>query len=364
MSTSHYDVAIVGAGITGLMVAYELSKKGLKIAVFDKEEFAGRGVTSRQSEVIHVVQLPFSSLKSRLAREGNRMYDDICRNLSVDMRRVKAILVVRSIFRIPLLYFGYIYLKRKLGKEFRVELKGKKLLKESEPFLSDSVKAGIVVDGYGIVNTSQLIDNLFTYLRNKGVEFHFNCYVNKGRLESDNINQWILVETVCGNYRAKAAVIAAGLYSDEVAKKFGVDVEPIIPGKGVIAEFSGVSFRNIVAPFSLIQKGRTKGGAIIPTTRGSITIGPTLKIARSKEDFDVDEEDVNQLLKKFGWLMQEKGKMIKAFAGVRPLSPTGDFNILFPEEFDDRLAILHGIESPGLTASPAIAEMVAGKLNL
>ncbi len=364
MSALDYDVAIVGAGITGLMVAYVLSQKGVKIAILDKEEFAGRGVSSRQSEVIHVVQLPFNSLKSRLAREGNRMYDNICKNLSVDMRRVKAILAVRSMFRIPLLYIGYIYLKRKLHKEFRVEIKGKKLLKELEPSLSDSVKAGIVIDGYGIVDTAQLIENLFSHLRNKGVEFHFNCAVTKGSLERDASSQRVLIETMCGNYRAKAAVIAAGLYSDEVAMKFGIDAGPITPGKGVIAEFSGINLRNIVAPFSLIQRGRTKGGAVIPTTTGTITMGPTLKIARSKEDFEVDEEDLNQLLKKFSWLLQEKGKMVKAFAGIRPLSPTGDFNVLFPDSYNDRLAILHGIESPGLTASPAIAEMVATKLYL
>jgi len=364
MSNVDYDLAIVGAGITGLMVAYSLIGKGVKIAIFDKEESAGKGVTSRQSEVIHVVQLPFDSLKSRLARQGNKMYDDICKNLSVDMRRVKAILAVRSIIRVPVLFIGYLYLRRKLGKEFRIELKGKKGLKKIEPSLSDSVNAGIVVEGYGIINTEQLIDNLFSYLRDKGVEFHFNGAVIGGDMEKDGSSQRIMIETVRGIYKVKNAVIAAGLYSDEVAKRFGIEVEPITPGKGVIAEFSGPRFENIVAPFSLIQRGRTKGGAIIPTTRGTFTIGPTLKIAKSKEDFEVDEDDVNQLLRKFGWLMKEKAKMIKAFAGIRPLSPTGDFNILFPDTYRGKLAILHGIESPGLTAAPAIAEIVSRKLSL
>ena len=67
-----YDVVVVGAGIVGLFTAYELAKAGYGVAVVEREEGPGRGVTSRQANVIHVVQMPFGTLRSRLCIEGNR----------------------------------------------------------------------------------------------------------------------------------------------------------------------------------------------------------------------------------------------------------------------------------------------------
>ncbi|MEM0117250.1 MAG: FAD-dependent oxidoreductase [Conexivisphaerales archaeon] len=361
-NTADYDVIIVGAGITGLMIAYHLLSKGLRIAVVEKEDFAGRGVTSRQSEVIHVIQLPFSSLKSKLARKGNKMYDNICKELSVELRRTKAILVVESNLKLLLLFVGYLYLRAELGKDFRVEIRRSKGLKEVEPLISDRVKAGIVVDGYGILDSASLVRNMVEHLKEKGVTFYFNCLATGGGLDADQ-ERTLHVDTTLGRFRSRAVVIAAGLYSDEVAARFGIDVEKVTPGKGVIAEFAGLDVRNIIAPFSLIQRGRTKGGGIIPTVRGTCTFGPTLRIAKSKEDYEVDSEDIDQLIKKFSWLLSREGKLIKAFAGIRPLSPSEDFIIHFPAKYEGRVAVQNGIESPGLTAAPAIAEMVCSRLK-
>ena len=98
------DVAVIGAGIVGLTIAYRLSKLK-RVLVIEEKDGPGEGVTSGQANVVHVIQLPFSSLKSKLARKGNVMYDALCQDLGVKLDRVPSLLVVRGWLRLPILFF-------------------------------------------------------------------------------------------------------------------------------------------------------------------------------------------------------------------------------------------------------------------
>jgi glycerol-3-phosphate dehydrogenase len=90
-------------------------------------------------------------------------------------------------------------------------------------------------------------------------------------------------------------------------------------------------------------------------------MGPTLREVEAKEGWSVDENDLHVLLEKFGPLLKRQGKLIRLFAGVRPMSPTRDFVI---DSRSERVINLVGIESPGLTSAPAIAKVVAEKLRV
>ncbi|MEM0271590.1 MAG: FAD-dependent oxidoreductase [Thermoprotei archaeon] len=352
-----YDVGIIGAGITGLMVAYALAELGgYRVGVFEAKSEPGLGVTANQSEVVHVVQLPFNSLKSRLARDGNPMYDELCAHLGVPFKRVQTLLVTRSRLMIIPLILGYIYLKLNLRRQFRVRLMGSGGAHKLEPHLSKQVKGAIVIDGYGVVDSRALVAKLYEHL-GKNVDFHFDCEVLSGRW----LGGVFALNTKRGQYRCRCVVNAAGLYADQVAARFGVKVEAIRPGLGVMAEYSGLSLGSIIAPFKLIQSGRTKGGGIIPTVRGTIIFGPTLRIVDRKEGVEVVDEDLHELESKFQPLLEERGKLLRVYAGVRPLSPHGDF--IVAEEYSGSLINLIGIESPGLTAAPALGRLVAQKVK-
>ncbi|MCE4623480.1 MAG: FAD-dependent oxidoreductase, partial [Caldisphaeraceae archaeon] len=80
------DVAIIGAGVVGLFIARELSRYELKIMVIEKEPDAGWGATKGNAGIIHAFQLPFNSLKGRLCLEGNKMYDEISKELEVPFK--------------------------------------------------------------------------------------------------------------------------------------------------------------------------------------------------------------------------------------------------------------------------------------
>ncbi len=339
------------------MVAHRFAGNGLRVAVFEKESAPAKGVTSGQASVIHVVQLPFRSLKSRLAREGNKMYDELCATLGVRMMRVPILLVVRSIAPLPILPFVYVYLRTRLGRDFPVQLKRGSALRKIEPELSARVSGGIVVHGYAVIDWQALATKLYEASAAKGTKFWFNCEVRSGSVAAGGV----VLETSLGSFRCDYVVNAAGLYSDEVARRFGSDLGKHEPGLGAMAVLDGPPMNSIVAPLPIRSQKRTKGGAIIPLVGGGTLIGPTLRSNDGKEDRSTTEEDQRILLEKFSPLLRRVGRPVRLFAGVRPLSPTRDFIVEYSEK--GRTIHLVGIESPGLTAAPAIAKLVAEKLE-
>jgi glycerol-3-phosphate dehydrogenase len=350
--TADAEVAVIGAGVVGLTIAYRLSKLGRKVVVIEKEREPGLGVTAGQANVIHVVQLPFGSLKSRLARRGNLMYDKLCTELGVKLSRMPALLVVRGWSRVPALLVVYLYLRLKLKGEFAVRLRGSKWLRAREPVLSDSVTGGIVVDGYGTIDAGALVSGLRSASEQLGAVFRFGWEA----MSFEPSDGTILVRTSGGDIRTRFVVNAAGLYSDDLSRALGKDLGLLEPGLGVMAVYTGMKLGSIVAPLPLSIGSRTKGGAIIPATDGTTIIGPTLRPASSKEDRAYNQDDLALLDAKFGPLLKGKGALVRAYVGVRPLSPTRDFIIDF--DAARKVVSLVGIESPGLTAAPAIAETV------
>jgi glycerol-3-phosphate dehydrogenase len=351
------DVAIVGAGIVGLTIAYRLSKLNKQVLVIEKETEPGKGITSGQANVIHVIQLPFGSLKSKLARKGNAMYDDLCGELGVKLNRVPSLLVVRGWLRLSILFFVYLYLKLELRGQFKIQLMRGRSLRIIEPLLADGISGGIVVNGYGTVDAQSLVLKLKEAAEKRGVVFRFSRELTSCRREGEST----LLKTIGGDVKAAFVVNAAGLYSDSVARMLGRDLGMLEPGLGVMAVYSGLVLKAIVAPLPLSIGSRTKGGAIIPATDGTTIVGPTLRVARSREERGYTEEDLTLLRSKFRPLLKEEGKLVRVYTGVRPLSPTRDFIIDF--DGTKNTVNLVGIESPGLTAAPAIAELVVGMIT-
>ncbi len=345
-------MAIIGAGVIGLAIAHRLSKLPMKVLVIEKETEAGRGITAGQANVIHVVQLPFGSLKSRLARKGNVMYDALCQELGVKLNRVPALLIVKGRLRLPVLFFVYLYLSLSLRGQFRTQLMRGGNLRKIEPLLTDDIAGGIVVHGYGTVDAQHLVSRLKEEAEKRGVLFRFGSEVMSSEREGDAT----LLRTTSGEVRARLVVNAAGLHSDDVAKLLGKDFGRLEPGLGVMAVYSGLGLGSVVAPLPLSVGARTKGGAIIPATDGTTIIGPTLRVASSKQDQAYNDDDLALLNAKFHPLLKAEGELVRVYTGVRPLSPTRDFII----DFDSARKVVNlvGIESPGLTAAPAIAETV------
>ncbi|MFZ8795819.1 MAG: FAD-dependent oxidoreductase, partial [Acidilobaceae archaeon] len=146
-AVERYDVVVVGSGVVGLLVAYELSKHGVSVTVVDENLEPGFGVSKGHAGVMHVIQPPFSSLKSVLAVHGNRLYDRLFGELGVRYRRLKALLVASNIAQLAVLPLLYIVLKLLYEtRGFKVSIVGGRGLRDLEPNVIGW--AAIAVDGY------------------------------------------------------------------------------------------------------------------------------------------------------------------------------------------------------------------------
>ncbi len=344
-----FDVVVIGSGVVGLFVSLELARRGFSVAVVDRHPEPGWGVSRRHAGVLHVIQLPFSSYKSRLARRGNPKYIEICRWLGVEYKEVPALLAVDSWWKLPVVLAAFLYL-RLHGIDASLCLRCREYKRDFK------FAAAVLVRGYKVVDSFGLMYRLYDALREAGVRFFLGCRVDHVEEGANGV----VVRTSCGELPAMYLVNAGGLYADEIAKELGVGVD-ITPGKGVMAVFHGRGVRAILAPLTLRPHPRTKGGAIIPTIYGTVLFGPNLTDARDKEDFSTSREDFELLVEKFGKYFRDFENLtpVKIFAGNRPLSPTGDVVV----KSTGRTVHILGTESPAFTGAPALAEDVIKTLE-
>ncbi len=351
-----YDVAIIGSGVVGLFIAYELAHYRVRVIVIDKETEPGFGVSKGHAGVVHVVQPPFNSLRSKLAVEGNRLYDGIAKRLHVRVKRLSTLLVAQNLSHLIALPAVWLILNYVYGKRgFRVRILGPRGLRKREPNINGL--GAVEVEGYGVINSFELVSQLFNFCRLNGVDFAFNTEVRSVRALDDEF----IIITNRGEYRTRYVINAAGLYSADIARLFG-DEYRLEFGKGVMLVFWGEQTRNIIAPLQLIPNPRTKGGAIIPTVFNTTIWGPSLSVS-GRDDRAVNEDDINVLARKFSGLLRNRDfTPIRAYAGIRPI-PEGDDFIITYSRLGRHVIHLVGIESPGLTAAPAIAKRVVEMLS-
>jgi len=346
-----YDVAIVGAGVTGCFVAKELSKYNLKVIVFERKAAMGLEQTKGCSGVIHAFQLPFNSLKGKLCLEGNAMMDEESEELGFSFKRVGLLLVATNRITKILLPF----LKAYFSRYVEVEKIEREEILEMEPNLRENVKGGLLFPSAGVVNPVEMTYAAYRFAKENGVEFKFNSKVED---ISRKPNSFVL-KTSDGEFEAKYVLNCAGVYADDVAKMVGYELK-ITPGKGSHMVFNEKGFSNhLIAAIPLKPDKRTKGGGALVSIDGKVIWGPNLVDVESKEDTSVTREEIEGLKRKFGRLFKRLPKdVIAYYAGVRSIAGN-DFVINQPIRNFINVA---GIQSPGLTAAPAIARRVVRML--
>ncbi len=346
-----YDVAIVGAGVTGCFIAKELSKYNVKTVVFERKAAMGLDQTKGCSGVIHALQLPFGSLKGKLCLEGNAMMDKESEELGFAFRRVGLLLVATNVLTRMALPF----LKWYFSKYVEVREVSREEILEMEPNLKESIKGGLLFPSAGVVNPVEMTYCAYRFAKANGVEFRFNCKVENIKRKP---NSFIIV-TSCGEFEAKYVINCAGLYADEIARMVGYNLT-ITPGKGSHIVFNERGFSNhLIAAIPFKPNRRTKGGGALVSIDGKAIWGPNLIDVDSKEDTSVKREEIEGLKQKFGRLFKRMPEdVIAYYAGVRSIAGR-DFVINQPIRNFINVA---GIQSPGLTAAPAIARRVVKML--
>jgi len=355
-----YDILIIGGGVTGSAIARELSRYRLKIALLEKETELAFGVSKSNSGIIHPgTQNPPDSLKGKLCVQGNRLVRQIARELGVDFKEVGELIVAFGDEEIARLQELKIQAES-LGVE-GLEIVGQDWLAQYEPNLNRQVVAALFAPTAGIISPYRLVYDLSENARRNGVEIFTSCAVTA--IARQDKKPRFRIKTARGDLESQYVINAAGLFADEVSRMVGVDDFVIRPRRG--QEFLLDKKREYIANhliFPLPAK-TSKGCLIIKTSDGNPMIGPTAEEVDDKYDLSTTDEGLNLVLASAKRLIPaiDERDIIAYFSGLRPVA--GDDFIIRHESKVPGFVNVAGIQSPGLTAAPAIAVMVADILK-
>ena len=363
----HYDAAIIGGGIVGVAIARLLSRYHLSLCLLDKGAELCFGTSKANSGIIHAGHhASHDTLKGRLCAPGNALYDGLYEELWFPFKRVGELVVARSPEEVKVLEK-----LRRQGRENGVPgleiIEGEDVFR-LEPNLSREITAALHAPSAGVINPYELTYALAENAQQNGLEVFLAAEVVaiEGRDEGNRIIAEQRVSrdrTERRTVRAEFVINAAGLYADAVARMVGLDDFEIRPRKGqeyLLDKRCRGIVRKIIFP---VPGPVSKGVLVIPTLDGTIMVGPSAEDMDDKENRTTTDEIFRKNFESAKRLVPalDSRQLISAFAGVRPASSTGDFVIGTTSV--PGFINAAGIQSPGLTAAPAIAEMILGILR-
>jgi glycerol-3-phosphate dehydrogenase len=346
-----HDIIIIGAGVVGCNIARLLSRYNLDILILEKENDVGDGASGANSAILHSGYDPEpTTLKAKLNVIGNSMFEQICEDLDIKMKRIGSITVASNDEEVKVLEE---LVKRAELNHVYVEILNKDEIKEIEPNITDNIIQGLYAPTTGIINPFELVVGLMENAIDNGVRLALNQEV----IQIVKLVNEFKVSTKDKTYLTNIIINASGVHADEVNNMINPNTFTIRPRRGeymVIDHFDKTFVKHVL--FSVpSQKG--KGVLVTPTTHYNYLIGPSSTFIDSKDDVSTSLDIVKEVKAKAEALVKDipYNKMIKQFAGNRAVSNTNDFII---EETSPNFINVAGIQSPGLVASPAIAQEV------
>ena len=353
------DVVVIGGGIVGTAILRELSKYDLKCVLVEKEPDVALGTTKANSAILHAgFDAPTGSLKAITNVRGNKLYHELEKELDLDIKWTGSLVAATTDEEMETLQE---LLKRGHANGVEgLQILSKEEVLEQEPNLT-TVKGALWAPSAGVCWPFGAAIAFAECAVQNGAEVIRDCRVLGFVKEEGKI---VGVETSKGTIAAKYVVNAAGVYADEVAKLAGDDTFTITPRKGEYILFDKTACSSLVygVVFPTPTK-KSKGILVCTTTHGNTFIGPNANEMDSKEDLAVTAEGMNEIMTSARKLITNlpMGAAITQFAGLRAVSSTGDF-ILGASDKVENLYNAAGMQSPGLTAAPAVGEMIAAEI--
>lgn len=351
-----YDLIIIGGGIIGCSVAREISRYRLKTLLLEQESDVASGTSKSNSAIIHAGYDPKSgTLKAKLNVEGNEMYPQISRELDVPFRRVGSLVVAFDREEIP--FLETLYHQGITNSVSQMKIIDQQELRKREPYISKEAVAALSAETTGIVCPFTLTIATAENAFENGVKFSLDTEVAAIQVRGDN---HFIIYTNRGRFESKYVVNAAGVFGDQIHRMVGGEGFSIQPRKGeycILDKEQGYLAQAVI--FTVPTK-MGKGILVTPTVDGNLLIGPTAMDINDKDDTATTAEGLQQVIVGAKRLVPgiQTSKIITSFAGLRAVPDTNDF-IIGPSEKAKGFVNIAGIESPGLTAAPAIAKMVS-----
>lgn len=354
-----YDCIIIGGGVIGCATAYTLAHCQLRTLLVEAENDVAMGTTRANSAIVHAGYdaIPGSAM-ARTNIRGNELMEGLCRRLDVRFERIGSLVLGFSEDDLSTL-------KKLYERGIKNGVRGLALLDreqtlEKEPNLAANVTGSLYAPTTGIVDPWGLALAMAQVAARNGVEFAFSSPVTAITRKENGF----FVTAGGQTYDTRTVVNAAGVYSDIIHGMIGGDSFHITPDRGayyVLDKSQGKLVSHVIFQCPT-EKG--KGVLVSSTVHGNLIVGPDAVPQTDRTDVAATAESLDYirrtaLLSVPGIIFREN---IRNFAGIRARG-TPDF-IIGPSPVDPRFINLAGIQSPGLTAAPAIAQEAAAWLRM
>ncbi|SDH99114.1 NAD(P)/FAD-dependent oxidoreductase [Proteiniclasticum ruminis] len=352
-----YDVIIIGAGIVGTTIARELSKSNAKVLILEKGIDVSMGATKANSAIVHGgFAEKHEALKGRLCYKGRVQFKKLDEELNFGFRETGSLVISMEDDKEPLEKLMANGIKNGLDD---LEIIGPDRIRELEPELTHDVKWALYCKGAGICSPYEMAISMAENAIRNGVTLKLEHQVTGIEKDGDVFR----VSTDKEEFQGKFVVNAAGVYADEISKMVGVNNFEILPRSGEYILFTRGTGDPINTVIFQLPTKYGKGVLVASTYYGNLLIGPDASDEGGKDDTSTHIERVAKIYQQTKALYGKinSKQFIRSFTGIRARSSTDDFII---EETEVKGFInVAGIQSPGLTSSPAIAEMVIGILK-
>ncbi len=351
-----YDIAIIGGGCIGALTARELARYRLKTVVLEAAADVSAGASRANSGIVHAgFDAAEGSLKAKFNVLGNAMMESVCEELGVEYKN-NASLVLAFDEEQKNTLFELMERGRKNGVT-GLEILSKEEVLRREENLSHDVAAALFAPTGGIVCPFTLTIAAMGNAMDNGAELLTDFNVVAAENASDCVR---LVATDGRSVKAKYVVNCAGAGAEKVAKLFGEANFSVHARKGEYILLDSSTAGYVKSTIFTVPTKAGKGVLVTPTTDGNTLIGPT-SVEEDTFDNSIRREGFDDILSKAKKMCERLplGETITSFAGVRAYCDRHDFVL---EEGGERLFNAAGIESPGLTSSPAIGKFIAEKI--
>jgi glycerol-3-phosphate dehydrogenase len=357
-----FDVLIIGGGAVGCAIAYTLGKYDLRTALLERNPDVAMGTSGKNSAVVHAgFNNKPGSLMAQLCVTGNKQFESLCRTLDVPYKRTGKLVVGFTNDDMAIID-EIIDIGRENGC-MGLDRIGPEILKEMEPGI-----AGI--GAMFSANTAVFDPFLYTiHLCEAAIQNGVSFFPDNEVTAVRKARNTFFVVTDTDEYEAKFLINSAGLYADKVAAMAGDTSFTVYPCRGEYFILDTTAASLLSRPvYPVPHKGVGGLGVHLTTTvDGNVLIGPGAEYIDDREDYATTQSMMDNLFREAQTLLPslQRNMVIGAYAGIRSkLVPKGQANygdfVIEESRKVENLINLVGIESPGLTASMPIAEMVAG----
>ena len=369
-----YDVTVIGSGVVGLATARKLSESYGSVLIIDKEESFGRGVSSRNSEVIHSgIYYKPNSLKAELCVKGQNILYQYCNEKSIPHNICGKLIVAQGVIGKNKL--NDLFINAQNNGVTSGKLCSKEEISELEPYIN--AEYGLYFSTSGVIDSHQLMLNLLNDAKNNGVDTAYKVEI-KDINKLDDGYEIIALDTDLNkiSFSTEILINSSGLFANEISDMAGI-IEPeynIEYWKGEYFSVSNGKEKFISRLIYPLPEKNNIGLGIHTTTdiSGRLKLGPNSFLLKDHLlDYTVDENkkmEFYQSVKDFLPFI-EFDDLHPDYSGIRPKLKTakhGEKDFIIKNESErgyNNFINLIGIESPGLTASMAIGDYISGQIN-